>query len=1120
MECTLGLPCRLSLSGYRLNTTNKLVAISQGRCGDATATFANETWGIVNATNVSEDGVASSSYDFGIPLVGLAGSFYRLCWGFDPVDITDFGVEIDSEAELVGPFVREFECTLGLSCTVMLSGYRLSESNALVALTEGSCGDMNASYSSDSWTIQQPASLLDGGGNTSYDFGTPVAGLTGSFYKLCWSHESTDLEDMRVEIDGKAELVGPFVREFECTLGLPCAVVVSGYRLARTNAIVAIHSPDVLEGQLHVAPAPPLCGDSSAVVARNTWSSVNATNLSSNGTNAMYDFGTPTSGFAGSFYRLCWGHDPSSLTDFNVPLDDSAELVGPFVREMECTLGLPCQLSLSGYRLNATNKLVAISQGRCGDATATFANETWGIANATNVSRDVVGNSTYDFGIPLVGLAGSFYRLCWGHDPQSIEDFIVELEPDVELVGPFGREFECTLGVACSVFVEGYRLAPSNGLVLVWNSSCGDANAIVANDTWERESPRCSRGSPACFAPLPNTSYDFGTPVIGYPGDQYRLCWGHEPIELADYKYEIDATAELVGPITLDFECTLGSRCRRRLLGHRLAASNAIVVISNGTCGDPAATIAEDTWTIVTAATVGNESNASYDFGTPLVGAAGSFYRLCWGHNPRSAAVFDLAQFNVELDSTAELVGPFSMDLSCTLGLECAVVLEGYRLAVFNRLAVVQGTCGDPTALIANGTWPIVNPSWLANDTLSAYFQFGTPTSGAAGSVYRLCWGHGVGSSVTPTVEVDADVHVYGPDAVDLRCTLGVECNVSVTGYWLTSSNAIVVISNGSCGSAEAVLATETWGIVAPRTIACMGNGDNWTTLLKNETGGNESIACSGPGITNYSLGTPTAGLAGSFYRLCWGAMSSGSVQDFKVELDAFAELVGPYTEDLSCTLGVTCNITISGFGLVHANEVIVVSSGQCGDPDAVLSLSTWGGAKEPSSLSPGPTNSTPYANATFIFGTPMEGEPGAFYSLCWGHAPSSLADYKFAIDRSFELAGPRQGNYSCTLDVPCYANVSGFGFATSNKLVMGAYGPCGTSQFFPVSLYIAPHHISNDSTQITYFLGTPRFGLPGDFYRLCWAWDAPDEKLQYGITVDESFELLRDFSARRLRGR
>ena len=118
---------------------------------------------------------------------------------------------------------------------------------------------------------------------------------------------------------------------------------------------------------------------------------------------------------------------------------------------------------------------------------------------------------------------------------------------------------------------------------------------------------------------------------------------------------------------------------------------------------------------------------------------------------------YDLTKFKVELDPAAELVGPFRRQLACTLGYECAVELEGYRLAVANRLTVVEGTCGDAATVLANESWPIVNPTSVANDTLSANFTFGTVSSGAAGSVYSLCWG--TGSSATPNVEVDVDVH-------------------------------------------------------------------------------------------------------------------------------------------------------------------------------------------------------------------------------------------------------------------------------------------------------------------------------------------------------------------------
>ena len=68
------------------------------------------------------------------------------------------------------------------------------------------------------------------------------------------------------------------------------------------------------------------------------------------------------------YYRLCWGHDPANLSDFKFELDGLAELVGPFLGDLECTLGLPCVLHINGYGLAPTNKIVAISSGMCGHA--------------------------------------------------------------------------------------------------------------------------------------------------------------------------------------------------------------------------------------------------------------------------------------------------------------------------------------------------------------------------------------------------------------------------------------------------------------------------------------------------------------------------------------------------------------------------------------------------------------------------------------------------------------------------------------------------------------------------------------------------------------------------------
>ena len=105
----------------------------------------------------------------------------------------------------------------------------------------------------------------------------------------------------------------------------------------------------------------------------------------------------------------------------------------------------------------------------------------------------------------------------------------------------------------------------------------------------------------------PRPRYSFGTPVLGTPGDGYRLCWSHDPESApGDYKYDISRTTdggatpfELVGPNPGDLECTLGEPCAVQVTGHRLAASNKVVPILSGACGgaDMASRLARSTST-------------------------------------------------------------------------------------------------------------------------------------------------------------------------------------------------------------------------------------------------------------------------------------------------------------------------------------------------------------------------------------------------------------------------------------------------------------------------------------------------------------------------------------------
>ena len=91
------------MTGYRLETTSGIVAVSEGLCGSADALLSNETWDIINPVegSTSDDGeLWTQTFDVGVPLVGTPGDFYRLCWGFDPDTVPEHRTEIDAVASL------------------------------------------------------------------------------------------------------------------------------------------------------------------------------------------------------------------------------------------------------------------------------------------------------------------------------------------------------------------------------------------------------------------------------------------------------------------------------------------------------------------------------------------------------------------------------------------------------------------------------------------------------------------------------------------------------------------------------------------------------------------------------------------------------------------------------------------------------------------------------------------------------------------------------------------------------------------------------------------------------------------------------------------------------------
>ena len=50
-------------------------------------------------------------------------------------------------------------------------------------------------------------------------------------------------------------------------------------------------------------------------------------------------------------------------------------------------------------------------------------------------------------------------------------------------------------------------------------------------------------------------------PLVSPTGFHYRVCWGHNASEIADYNVEIESAFELNGPHVQDYGCTLGVEC-------------------------------------------------------------------------------------------------------------------------------------------------------------------------------------------------------------------------------------------------------------------------------------------------------------------------------------------------------------------------------------------------------------------------------------------------------------------------------------------------------------------------------------------------------------------------------
>ena len=67
-------------------------------------------------------------YDLQTPKGGMPGQTYRMCWGVNPIDLTDWRVDV-GRFDVQGPNFQPLSCTMTKKCALTLTGHALAAQN-------------------------------------------------------------------------------------------------------------------------------------------------------------------------------------------------------------------------------------------------------------------------------------------------------------------------------------------------------------------------------------------------------------------------------------------------------------------------------------------------------------------------------------------------------------------------------------------------------------------------------------------------------------------------------------------------------------------------------------------------------------------------------------------------------------------------------------------------------------------------------------------------------------------------------------------------------------------------------------------------------------------------------
>ena len=199
--------------------------------------YANNPVDAPSPYNTFDFGTDSNSTD--------APGVFRLCWSaVGAADAQSFWVVL-GQLTLGGPVRADYNCVLGSSCSLVLSGTFLSASDRLAVISLGSCGWPHPTFTTQWTNLLQVNPVAPADAGLTYKMGTgaslSTAGVPGTA-QLCWASApgASGYDVFTVEL-GTFTMDGPIQNvHTTCRLCSECNFDVQGIGLQSNDKVLII----------------------------------------------------------------------------------------------------------------------------------------------------------------------------------------------------------------------------------------------------------------------------------------------------------------------------------------------------------------------------------------------------------------------------------------------------------------------------------------------------------------------------------------------------------------------------------------------------------------------------------------------------------------------------------------------------------------------------------------------------------------------------------------------------------------------------------------------------------------------------------------------------------------